>query len=144
MTHGVFDVIAKDPQVEHVPTQVHEASVKEHGGEESKPGAIKRNMGGESVEAEPSRNRAIGEDEALLHRGREEDLVGKNGDVGGEDQVRRHRNCVTRVFISQRDHFSSHRTRGAWSLTRESGLVLDTAGARDYSKCRFFRGLAEG
>ena len=35
MAHGVLDVIAEDPQVEHVADQMHEAPVKKHAREDA-------------------------------------------------------------------------------------------------------------
>ena len=35
MAHHVLDVVAEDPEVQHVPDQVHPASVEEHAGEET-------------------------------------------------------------------------------------------------------------
>ena len=38
MTHGVFDVVSKDPQVQHVAYEMHETPVQEHAGDETERG----------------------------------------------------------------------------------------------------------
>lgn len=43
---GILHVVTEDPEVEHVPTQVQEARVEEHGGEEGVQLPSPRNQGG--------------------------------------------------------------------------------------------------
>ena len=31
MAHGIFHVITEDPQIQHIPGEVHETTVHEHG-----------------------------------------------------------------------------------------------------------------
>ena len=38
MPHGVFDIVAEDPEVEHVAEQMHEAAMQEHRREKCQPG----------------------------------------------------------------------------------------------------------
>src|SRR2546427_738350 len=35
--HRRFDVVAEDPQIQHVPSKVHPAAMEEHGGEKGRP-----------------------------------------------------------------------------------------------------------
>jgi len=33
MTHGIFHIVAKNPEIQHIPGEVHETTMHEHGSE---------------------------------------------------------------------------------------------------------------
>ncbi len=82
MAQGIFDVVAEDPEIKHVPKEMEESPMEKHGGKE---GEINGNPGG-TVKRLPRndlvRNRAPLEDESLAF----DDILGylmiKNPAVG--------------------------------------------------------------
>jgi len=86
--HDVFDVVAEDPEVEHVAAQMHEACVQEHRGQHGYRGRHRR-IAHHRARVKPlGRHRGVGQDEAFLSRAQRE-LIQKDQAVQ-DDQCDRH------------------------------------------------------
>ena len=68
VAHAVFDVVAEDPEIEHVPADVQEAAVKEHRCEHADPArsppGSRPNVSTNSIDSRPERE-LIQEDERV-------------------------------------------------------------------------------
>ena len=106
---AVLDVVAEDPQVEHVAEQVQPAAVQELAGHEG------RGLVRQVVAAGPGRGQ-VGRDDpplgdervegGLAATGRQPQLPGEDHEAGDDDPERDDRGPAGRVGVPQRDHGS--------------------------------------
>ena len=90
VAHAVLDVVAEDPQVQHVAADVHQPAVQEHRRDERD----QRELGG---------NQAVGEDERLP-AGAERELIREHQHVQHDDADRDHRRRSGRNDVAQGNH----------------------------------------
>ena len=78
MAECILDVIPKDPEVEHVPEEVQETSVEEHGGEEGQGQGNQRGNVEDLYMGDLVRNCSPLEDESLAVAKVQRNLVEEN------------------------------------------------------------------
>ena len=114
VSHRVLDVVAEDPEVEHVAGQVHEAAVQEHAREERQGGGNGCDRGRELVGSEDhGRNHAELVNEELGGAGRERKLVHEHESVGRDQTHGEERSGPGRVIVPQRNHWGILAPAGA-------------------------------
>ena len=88
MSHDVFNVIPKNPEVQHVPYQVHPAAVEEHTGDQ-------RGVGGNDYThlrrfgfpEHEGRDRPVLKHERFSRAGRKAGLIEKDEDADGDTAI---------------------------------------------------------
>lgn len=91
MPHPVLDVVAEDPQIQHVHGEVQPVGVKEHGGHERLP-------------VEPRGHQAMGQDEGHELAVRHPDLDQERAGVDEDEQEGDDRRGAGWNHIPERDH----------------------------------------
>src|SRR5260370_25596038 len=85
----ILDVVAKDPEEEHVPAQVKPVGVEKHAGNQGQKGNFEADVSCKE-RGDPGGNRGVGEKQGLegpaRERGLQTDRVDKDGDVGKEQR----------------------------------------------------------
>ena len=120
VAHPIFDVVAEDPEVEHVPQQVGPAAVQEHAEEHATAeGRIER--GGHdlrrlqrSIHAREQAGHDRGLLEEALHVAAHAQLEQEGERVQGDERVVDDGNRAGRDVVAQRDHDSR-----AWTASRQ-------------------------
>src|SRR6267143_6616616 len=81
----ILDIIAEDPEEEHVPGEVQEAGVQKHAGKQRHKGDFKASVSRQE-RRETRRNRGVREEQGFISPARQRDLeaelVNEDGDVG--------------------------------------------------------------
>lgn len=103
-SHPLFDIVAKNPEIEHIPNNMEPSSVEEHGGKKREEG---RKTGGEGEVVsyfEFKRN-----DRKLINkpfggRLREKEFVKKESDTDGDQDDRDDREAAGPVQVFVGDH----------------------------------------
>src|SRR5579871_6146518 len=85
----VLDVVAKDPEEQHVPKQVRDPTMQKHAGQNGQNRRFKMPVATERGR-DSRRHRRICEDKSLEYPRRKRDLINKHADVH-EDQRRIHK-----------------------------------------------------
>ena len=90
VAHRVFDVVAENPEIEHVAEQVHEAPVQKHRGDDGEPGRHRHHVGLAPELAEDRHgDHAEAEDQLGIELIAADGLDGPDDGAGG-DQRQRH------------------------------------------------------
>jgi HEAT repeat protein len=105
--HHVLDIVPEDPEVEHVPGEVHQTPVQEHRADDRKPWGDGRIADDRAKVEQFCRNRGIGEDKLLSVRA--EDFVHEHQTVQNDQRDRHEGGEGRRILISEGNHFSSGR-----------------------------------
>src|SRR5260370_27711748 len=102
----IFDIVAEDPEKEHVSGEVQEAGVKKHAGYQGHEGYFKAGTAHQEG-GEPSRNRGVREEQGFKGLVRkcdfEAELVNKHNDVGKDQRDIDEGIGARRVEILERD-----------------------------------------
>ena len=91
MPEAVLDVVAEDPQVDHVPEDVHPAAVEELAREDRRP-------------PEPRRDQRVRHHELLEQRTRQRDLVQEHQSIDDDEADRDDRDRARRDDVAEREH----------------------------------------
>src|SRR5260370_7437241 len=87
MAEEIFDIIAKDPEKEHVPGDVQEARMKKHTGDQWQEGYFEAGVSGQEG-GEAGRHCGVGEEQGvkrpMRERGFESEIVNETRNVGKE------------------------------------------------------------
>src|SRR6476646_8442292 len=106
MPHHVFDVVAEDPEIEHVADQMHPASVQEPAGQERDGGRDADREGGRQIRLaeQQRRNRAILKDEGFGMWWGKTGLVKEDEYAEDDEGDRDDGSEFARVVVLERDH----------------------------------------
>ena len=97
VAHLVFQIVAKNPQKQHVACEMHQATVQEHRREEAADGAIFGDCDGEERPAAKE-----GVEGAFV--GKERPVAQEDDDIGGNEAPRDPRGVAGGVVIADRKH----------------------------------------
>lgn len=105
MPHDVFDIIAEDPEVEHVPEQMHPAAVEKHAGEQCQhAGKGDHISGNRGLSEDDGGNGAVLKDEGFVSLARERRLIQKHERTDGDDRNGNEGGAFGRVVVVQWEH----------------------------------------
>ena len=123
MAHDVFDVVAEDPEVQHVADQVHPTAVQKHAGQHRRERRHCRDLG---------RERGVAEDDGgdgaiLIHKGfagsrGQRTLVEEHEATGGDEGDGDDRCVFGRVIVSEGQHGDPYRGGALRRRSRKSGI----------------------
>src|SRR5713226_766562 len=106
MAEEIFDIIAKDPEKEHVPGDVQEARMKKHTGDQWQEGYFEAGVSGQEG-GEAGRHCGVGEEQGvkrpMRERGFETELVNEQRDVGKDQRDIDERIGARWVEVLERD-----------------------------------------
>ena len=105
MSHDVFDVVSEDPEIQHIPNEMHPAAMEEHACDQR---GVRRNshahLGRISFAEHEGWDRPILKNECFSRAGGKTCLVEKDKNTGRDSGDRDHRSPFGRVVVVQRDH----------------------------------------
>lgn len=109
VTHGIFDVVPKDPKIKHVPGQVHESTMEEHAGYQTKRCREDLNLRRELLNSEENGwDGPIPIDKKLPELGSQRGVVKKHQDIGRDQADTENRFDRGGVVVME----GNHRLRG--------------------------------
>ena len=105
MAQGILDIVAENPEIEHVAAQVQQAPMKKHRGEDGnrREGGRRRLPPWEIGVKQPRGDRAKRVEKRLEVRP-EHEFIEKGRDVGADQRHRHPRHQRRGILISERDH----------------------------------------
>jgi hypothetical protein len=96
-SQAVFDIIPKDPEIEHITANMSQTSMHEHAGEDVKYGSQRYQIGHIS-----------GDEGKLINKslviGSQQQLKKENQYINQDQKIGHYRGDMSRIIISQRDH----------------------------------------
>ena len=105
MPHGVFHIVAKNPQIEHVARQMHEPAMQEHGSENRQTCRDDRQFRRQGrLTQQHRRNHAQGIDGHLIALPAQGNLPEIHQDAGDDENHRHHGGDVGGIVVVQWNH----------------------------------------
>src|SRR5262249_13759149 len=108
----VLDVIAENPEEQHVASQMDQAAVQEHTGNQGQERELKRRVTAQE-RGEAGGDRSEGESQGAFGLWRKNCLVKKNHDIGNDQQRVDDRVAAVRIQILQRYEHGGEPMTGA-------------------------------
>ena len=103
--HGILDIVAEDPEEEHVQPQMQPASMHEHRGEHGRPGRYGGKLGAElRLTEEAGRDHSELENSDLPLLFSKGDLPEKDKDTDSNDRPCDHRRANARIVVGDGEH----------------------------------------
>ena len=94
----ILDVVAEDPQEQHVSRDMRDARVQKHAGQQRQKCSVEIDVA-RKVCRETRRNRGVGHQERFQEVGRQGELIEKDGHVGADQGNVNHRHGAVRRLV---------------------------------------------
>src|SRR5262249_52174260 len=118
VTEEILDVVAKDPQEEHIAKKVCNSRMEKHTSEKREDGGLQMSVPGKEV-AEPGRHCAVDRCQHRLGTMRERKFVEEYGEIGENDSVVDEGNCAGWIFVLKGNEHDLE--RGLWQGNEKGG-----------------------